>query len=130
MLRLILSLIVAALAANTPLPDQHMNEKDSPCADVAVTAYLVNCLAKAKDSADAHLNALYKRVQSKLGDAELRQLDTARRLWIQYRDANCVAERDLYGGGTAAGPAFLACLEAMTRARIRELRITYAVRLK
>jgi uncharacterized protein YecT (DUF1311 family) len=52
------------------------------------------------------------------------------RLWIQYRDANCTAERDLYDGGTAASPAYLACLEAMTRARTRELAVTYAVKLK
>ena len=54
----------------------------------------------------------------------------AQRLWIQYRDATCSAERDLYEGGTAAAPAYLAWLEAMTRARTKELVITYAVKLK
>jgi hypothetical protein len=33
-------------------------------------------------------------------------------------------------GGTAAAPAYLACLEAMTRARTKELAVGYAVRLK
>ena len=55
---------------------------------------------------------------------------TAQRLWIEYRDANCTAERELYAGGTAATPVYLACLEAMTRARTNELWVTYAVRLK
>jgi uncharacterized protein YecT (DUF1311 family) len=107
-----------------------MNEKDSPCADIVVTADLANCLARARDAADAQLNAMYKGVRGKLDAAEVQQLVTAQRLWIQYRDANCNAERDLYGGGTATGPAYLACLEAMTRARTKELRVTYAVRLK
>lgn len=49
---------------------------------------------------------------------------------MQYRDANCEAERDLYDGGTATSPVYLGCLDAMTRARTKELAITYAVRLK
>jgi uncharacterized protein YecT (DUF1311 family) len=47
---------------------------------------------------------------------------------IETRTAK--AERDLYQGGTAASPAYLACLEAMTRARTRELSIMYVVKLK
>src|ERR1700731_1387838 len=105
MLRLLLLLIAAVSTANIPLLAQHMNEKDSPCADVVVTVDLVNCLAKARDAADAQLNALYKRIQATLDATEVQQLATAERLWIQYRDANCIAERDLYGGGTASGPA-------------------------
>jgi uncharacterized protein YecT (DUF1311 family) len=123
-------LLAAAVAANLPARAQHMNEKDSPCASVVVTADLVQCLAKARDAADAQLNAVYKTVRGKLDAAEVQQLLTAQRLWIQYRDANCSAERDLYGGGTATGPAYLACLEAMTRARAKELKVTYAVTLK
>ena len=107
-----------------------MNEKDSPCANAVVTVDSVRCLAKAREAADARLNALYKTVRSKLDPDEVQELVTAQRLWIQYRDANCAAERDLYSGGTATGPAYLACLEAMTRSRTRELRVTYTVRLK
>jgi uncharacterized protein YecT (DUF1311 family) len=76
------------------------------------------------------LNALYKQVRGKLDGEDEKRLVTAQRLWIQFRDANCTAERELYAGGTAAGPVYLACLEAMTRGRTRELRVTYAARLK
>lgn len=130
MLRLVLLLIAAVSTAIIPVLAQHMNEKDSPCVDVVVTVDLVSCLSKARDVADAQLNALYKRIQGKLDATEVQGLITAERLWIQYRDANCTAERDLYGGGTASSPAHLACLEAMTRKRTKELAITYAVRLK
>ena len=64
--RLILSLLVAVLITNRPLPAQHMNEKDSPCADIVVTVDLVNCLAKARDAADRQLNAVYKNIRGKL----------------------------------------------------------------
>lgn len=128
--RLLLMLTVAFLSANLPARAQHMNEKDSPCAEVVVTVDLTNCLAKARDAADAKLNAVYKQLRGKLDAADGQRLVAAQRLWIQYRDANCSAERDLYGSGTAASPAYLACLEAMTRVRTKELAVTYAVKLK
>jgi len=46
MLRLLLLLMVAVLAANSPARAQHMNEKDSPCAKVVVTVEVANCLAR------------------------------------------------------------------------------------
>jgi uncharacterized protein YecT (DUF1311 family) len=122
--------MVAALAANPPARAQHMNKKDSPCVDVVVTVDLTNCLAKARDAANAQLNATYKQLREKLNAADGQRLVAAQRLWIQYRDANCTAERGLYEGGTAASPAYLACLESMTRARTEELTVTYAVKLK
>jgi uncharacterized protein YecT (DUF1311 family) len=123
-------ILITAMTANLPLGAQHMNERDSPCADVVVTADLANCLAKARDAADEKLNVAYKQLRGKLDVADGQRLVAAQRLWIQYRDANCVAERDLYESGTASTPAYLACLEAMTRARTKELTITYAVKLK
>jgi uncharacterized protein YecT (DUF1311 family) len=128
--RLLVTLIAAMLTAKIPVRAQHMNEKDSPCANVVVTVDLANCLARARDAADTQLNAVYKQVRGKLDGTDGQRLVAAQRLWIQYRDANCTAERDLYEGGTAAQPVYLACLEAMTRTRTKELAVTYAVRLK
>jgi len=126
---LVIALFAVVLFAGVPARAQHMNEKDSPCAGVAGTTDLVDCLSKAKDSSDAKLNSLYKKLRKRLDPADAERLTVAQRLWIQYRDANCSAERKLYDGGTAAFPAFVACLEAMTRMRARELEITYAVKL-
>jgi len=128
--RLILMLIAALLAANRPVRAQYMNEKDSPCSNTVVTVDLANCLAHARDAADAKLNAVYKQLRGKLDAADGQRLVAAQRLWIQYRDANCAAERELYGGGTGGPPTFLACIEAMTRACTKELAVTYAVRMK
>ncbi len=109
---------------------QHMNEQDSPCAKAVVTTDLVECLSKARVSSDTELNSLYEMIQKKLDASNAKHLTQAQRLWIQYRDANCSAERSLYDGGTASYPAYVACLEAMTRARTRDLRVTYTVTLK
>jgi uncharacterized protein YecT (DUF1311 family) len=119
------SLLVCPLARS-----QHVNEKDSPCANTVSTVEMAECLSKAKDESDAKLNSLYKDIRRKLDVKDAERLTIAQRLWIQYRDANCAAERELYEGGTAAGPVYLACLEGMTRARRKELAVTYAVKLK
>jgi len=107
-----------------------MNAPDSPCAGVAVTSDLISCLSKAKDASDARLNSVYQSIRKKLDIEEANRLVETQRIWIKYRDANCSAERALYGTGTGAYPAYLACVDAMTRARTKELQITYAVRLK
>jgi uncharacterized protein YecT (DUF1311 family) len=113
-----------------PAYGQHMNEQDSPCADVVVTSELTKCLSDAKDRADAKLNSAYKEIQGRLQGADAGNLIRAQRFWIQYRDANCAAERDLYEGGTAKDPVYFACLDSMIRSRMRELQVTYAARSK
>src|SRR2546421_11078066 len=98
-----------------PAHGQHMNEKDSPCANVVVTSELAKCLSDARDAADAKLNSVYREVRSRLQGADAESLTKTQRLWIRYRDANCSAERDLYEGGTAKYPVYFACLESLTR---------------
>ncbi len=105
--RLIVSLSLWFLAV-APSLAQHMNEKDSRCANVVTTSDLVECLSKARVSTDAELNSLYQQIRKKLDQDDANRLTVAQRLWVQYRDANCSAERSLYGLGTAAPPAYLA----------------------
>jgi uncharacterized protein YecT (DUF1311 family) len=124
-------LLVLSLLAFVPSFAQHMNDKASPCPDAVTTLDMAKCFSNAKGAADSELNSVYQQIREKLETDDIKRLTVAQRLWIQYRDANCSAERALlYEGGTAAGPVYLACLEAMTRARTTELRLTYAVRLK
>jgi uncharacterized protein YecT (DUF1311 family) len=67
---------------------------------------------------------------SKLDGDDVHRLAKAQQLWTEYREANCSAERALYQGGSAAPVVYVACMDAMTRARTEELRQTYAVKLK
>jgi uncharacterized protein YecT (DUF1311 family) len=107
-----------------------MNQKDSPCAGPTTTVELVDCFSKARAQSDAQLDSLYQNIQKKLNASDAQRLTEAQRLWIKYREANCAAERALYDGGTAAHPAYLGCLEAMARARTKDLQVTYMVKLK
>ena len=124
------ALLVPSWLAIAPSFAQHMNEQDAPCANAVTTLEMVQCFSKAKDKSDAELNSLDQEIRTRLDKDDIGRLTAAQRLWIQYRDANCSAERALYDGGTASGPVYLACIDALARARTKELRLTYAVRLK
>ena len=109
---------------------QQMNEPDSPCAGVVVTSDLVACLSKAQNSSESEMKSVYAAVRKNLTGKEAQRLASTQELWTQYREANCSAERSLYGDGTGSNPAYFACMEAIARERTKELRVTYAVRLK
>jgi uncharacterized protein YecT (DUF1311 family) len=101
--------------------------RKTPRANVAVTAELTKCLSDARDRADTKRNSVYREIRGRLEGAHAESLTKTQRLWIQYRDANCSAERDLYEGGTAKYAVYFAYLESLSRGRIRELQVAYAV---
>ncbi|MBN8885699.1 MAG: DUF1311 domain-containing protein [Rudaea sp.] len=102
-----------------------MNARDSTCRNIVVTAELVQCLNQALKASDTKLNQTYAQVKSLLSPEDRRALTHAQQLWIQYRDANCKAEYNLYGGGSGGPPTHLACLEAETRARDASLKRSF-----
>ena len=126
------TLILAVLAMVSPIRShaQHMNENDSPCPNAVTTLDMAQCFSKARASSDEKLSALYKKVLSKSEGDDADRLTKVQGLWTEYREANCSAERALYQGGSAAPVVYAACMDAMTRARTKELQQTYAVRLK
>jgi uncharacterized protein YecT (DUF1311 family) len=83
------------------------------------TFEMVECLKGKTAQWDKRMNVAY---QQALNDAMPQQRDrlrAAQRLWIQYRDANC-----LYyglGEGTIARIDAGECMRSMTEARAREL---------
>ena len=107
------ALIGAAVAASAGEPGDPEQSCDGS------TYEMVDCL-KAKTAVwDKRLNAAY---QTKLKEAEGRQreqLRAAQRLWLQYRDANCLYY-DL-GEGTIARIEAGECMRGMTEARAKEL---------
>jgi uncharacterized protein YecT (DUF1311 family) len=107
-----------------------MNAKDAPCQNVGSNAEETECCFQASRKADAELNQLYRRISTVVSGDELVKLKEAQRLWIEFRDANCSAEYELYRGGSAAPMVKLACLEAVTRHRTEELNIMYGWRME
>jgi len=108
-----------------PSFSQHMNAADAPCRSSVITTDAVKCFRDAVRTADGELNLVYGRINRVLEASGQQILRSAERAWLRYRDTACLAERDLYGQGTAAEPAFLACVEAETRHHTAELRSAY-----
>jgi uncharacterized protein YecT (DUF1311 family) len=82
------------------------------------TFQMVECLKAKTAQWDKRLNAAYQKAVQDAQPAQREQLRAAQRLWIQYRDANC-----LYygmGEGTIARLDAGECMRSMTEARAKE----------
>lgn len=117
-MRLILaSALVCVLATVAYAEDPKESEKlcSSPN-----TLDLVECLANKTAQWDKRLNIAYQQaIKGAVSEKQRTQLRDAQRLWIQYRDANC-----LYfalGEGSIARLEAGECLRRATEARAREL---------
>ena len=102
-----------------------MNAKDGPCQGIGSKMESTACFYDAYEKSEAELNQYYRRVLTVVDGDNLANLKVAQRLWIQFRDANCSAESQLYSGGSAASMVNTACLEAVTRHRTEELKVMY-----
>ena len=83
------------------------------------TFQMVECLKAKTAQWDKRLNIAYQRALKDAVPAQRDPLRTAQRLWIQYRDANC-----LYygmGEGTIARLDAGECMRSMTETRAKEL---------
>jgi uncharacterized protein YecT (DUF1311 family) len=108
---------------------QHMNAKDAPC-QTGPNSEETRCFFNEAQAADRELNLVYNKIRKILSPTDQSKLQTAQRLWVQFRDANCAAERELYDGGSAAPMVYQACLGADTRQRTAELNVMYGWRLE
>jgi uncharacterized protein YecT (DUF1311 family) len=83
------------------------------------TPEMVECLKAKTAEWDKRMNAAYQQALKDAVPKQSEQLRTAQRLWVQFRDANC-----LYyglGEGTIARVDAGECMLSMTEARAREL---------
>ena len=83
------------------------------------TLEMVECLKGQTAQWDKRMTIAYQQALKDAVPQQHEQLRAAQRLWIQYRDANC-----LYyglGEGTIAGINAGECVRNMTEARAREL---------
>jgi uncharacterized protein YecT (DUF1311 family) len=120
-----LLLLATSICSGTIAGAQHMNSANAPCRNVVVTVAMENCFDKAYKVADGELNQRYSQISKVLQPDDLQRLKAAQRVWIQFRDATCTAESNLYNGGTASAPAYSACLEELTRLRTADLTTIY-----
>jgi uncharacterized protein YecT (DUF1311 family) len=121
---------MACFIANKECIAQHMNAADAPCGKASANAAETSCFVTAATAADRDLNHVYKVIVTTVQGDDLLNLKRAQRLWIQFRNSNCSAERALYSGGSAAPMVYYSCLEAVTRHRTVELKTMYGWRVE
>lgn len=112
-------IVIAAVAAFMPAAAQAGDAGDPEQNCDGSTPEMVNCLAVKTARWDKRMTIAYQQALKDAGDKQRDQLRAAQRLWIQYRDANCLYY-DL-GEGTIARVDAGECLRSMTEARAREL---------
>jgi uncharacterized protein YecT (DUF1311 family) len=83
------------------------------------TADMVECLKGKTAEWDKRLTIAYEKALKEAVPQQHDQLRAAERLWIQYRDANCLYYS--LGEGTIARIDAGECMRSMTEARAREL---------
>jgi len=111
---LIATMTIAGLSAANAMdcdnaPDQAtMNV----CADMALKA------------TDTRLNTVYRAITRRLADDPdtLKQLVTAQRAWIAFRDAECTFRSSGVSGGSAYPMVYATCLDGLTRSRLDALK--------
>jgi uncharacterized protein YecT (DUF1311 family) len=113
--RLIVIASIVALASAARAGDQGDPEKSCD----GNTFEMVECLKAQTAQWDKRMTVAYQQALKDAVPQQRDQLRAAQRLWIQYRDANC-----LYygmGEGTIARIDAGECMRNMTQARAKEL---------
>ena len=119
----ILSLLLLTPVLLTPVlmaPAAHAGDQGDPAQSCdGSTAEMVDCLKAKTAQWDKRMTIAYEKAMKDASPQQHDQLRAAQRLWIQYRDANC-----LYyglGEGTIARLDAGECMRSMTEARAKEL---------
>lgn len=99
-----------------------LSKQFSVCMDKSngVTINMIECIDAETKRQDARLNKAYKNVMDQLSPERKKQLQTAQRAWITYRDANCQFYADPEGGSLARVSANN-CFMSETASRSQEL---------
>ena len=114
-MRLFLGLILVAALTSAARADECDNAMDQSTMNA--------CADQSFKKADAELNTVYKKLQSrKNDDAEAAKLlIAAERAWVAFRDAECEFDAADNLGGSIYPMIYSGCLERLTQARIDQL---------
>jgi uncharacterized protein YecT (DUF1311 family) len=108
--------LVAVLALASAVHAGDQSEPEQSCD--GNTFQMVECLKAKTAQWDKRLNIAYQKAVQDAQPTQREPLRAAQRLWVQYRDANC-----LYygmGEGTIARLDAGECMRSMTEARAKE----------
>jgi uncharacterized protein YecT (DUF1311 family) len=113
-------------AGFSALAQERTRLPDAPCHSAGSVNHMTQCLIFEARKNDRELERMSRALSRALKPEEARAFDTAQTRWYPFREANCVAERDLYTELSTSSLAYAACAEALTRQRVEDLKIIYA----
>jgi uncharacterized protein YecT (DUF1311 family) len=99
---------------------------DAPCKSAKTVNRTTQCLIASARKSDRELERMVRKLQATLKPEEYSAFFAAQARWYPFREANCIAERDLYTELATSNLAYAACAEAKTRERVEEVKIMYA----
>ena len=101
--RFVLLLSLCCISQITFAEDIGLTKQYSVCMDKSdgVTSNMIDCIVAETNRQDVRLNKVYKAFMAELSAERKKQLQTAQRAWITYRDANCNFYFDPDGGTIA-----------------------------
>ena len=135
-----LACLAVAGESHSTIPSKQSALTGDPCNKPMNQAEMNACRAEEYRKADAHLNAVYKRLlssmESDLAEAhgpadigwdqqEIRDLKDAEHAWINYRDLHCAAARFETEPGTISPARWSVCMTIVTDHRIEEMKNAY-----
>jgi uncharacterized protein YecT (DUF1311 family) len=111
-------------------------QQNIDCENIRNTVESNFCADKDLKSADAKLNALYKKVLTQINENGLEKpydrhswqeaLRESQRAWMSFRDLDCKGVVPMeWSGGTGTTAAVLICMKDKTEARTKELAERY-----
>jgi uncharacterized protein YecT (DUF1311 family) len=119
-MRVMLRMLIAVAAVGLPAPAAVAGDQGDPEPSCdGNTFQMVECLKARTAQWDKRMTIAYQQALKDAAPQQREQLRAAQRLWIGYRDANC-----LYygmGEGTIARIDAGECMRNMTEVRAREL---------
>lgn len=109
-------LLIACLALVAPMRAEDIPDPECD----GSTQQMVECMADVTEKWDKRLNEAYREaLTDATSNRQREQLRKAQRLWVQFRDANCMYYA--LGEGTISRLDSASCMFDMTRSRAVEL---------
>jgi len=104
--------------------DIGLTKQFSTCMDKSngVTANMLDCIGDETKRQDTRINKAYRSLMDQLSPERQKQLQTAQRAWLSFRDANCNFYADPDGGSLARVSAS-DCFMSATASRSKELEL-------
>ena len=113
----IIAMVAASLCSFAPTQGKAEN-----CDGLQTQGDMTICETRNLKQDDESLNAVYKKLVSKISPAGRDRLREAETSWVRYRDAQCEFNTAGSEGGSIHAMMLGQCLSALTRAQTEELR--------